>query len=155
MPTFGQRLKELREAENITQEEFGKIFNMSKTAISLYEGDKRFPDQDLLKAFRKYFDVTLDYLVGISNNSPTNDIKAPFNEKKITTKENLDLIRGKYIEDKKPRLSIYSDEDLDNFIFDINNEKYLRLAKNLKERGISPEDILSFTLKNTIEFKNA
>ncbi len=72
MQTFGMRLRSLREEKEITQEELGKLFSVTKTAISLYESDKRFPDQDTLIKLAAFFNVSVDYLLGVS------DEKGPF-----------------------------------------------------------------------------
>ncbi|MCG8501992.1 MAG: helix-turn-helix domain-containing protein [Firmicutes bacterium] len=85
---LGKRLKELRVENNLTQEEFGKNFNLRKSTISQYESGKSRPDDDLKKSFAKFFNVTIDYLLGNS------DIRNPYEEDKsvIPTKayHNLD-----------------------------------------------------------------
>ncbi|HBG4564248.1 TPA: helix-turn-helix transcriptional regulator, partial [Clostridioides difficile] len=65
--TFGNRLKDLRTEKRITGEEFGKILNVTKVAVSNWESDRRFPDQNTLKKIADYFDVSIDYLLGRSN----------------------------------------------------------------------------------------
>ncbi|EQF23650.1 helix-turn-helix family protein [Clostridioides difficile CD160] len=65
--TFGNRLKNLRSEKRITGEEFGKILNVTKVAVSNWESDRRFPDQDTLKNIADYFDVSIDYLLCRSN----------------------------------------------------------------------------------------
>lgn len=62
--TFGQRLRELRTSKKITQTELGKILGVSKVSISGYENDTREPDQQALKTLSRYFDVSIDYLLG-------------------------------------------------------------------------------------------
>lgn len=64
----GKRLKELREKKNLTQEELGKILNLNKSTISHYENDSRTPDLDKLERFANYYDVDLNYIVGLDNN---------------------------------------------------------------------------------------
>jgi len=65
--TFGERLKELRMELDMDQDEFGEIFNKSKSSISSYENNKRVPSLELVKKFAEYFNVTTDYLLGISD----------------------------------------------------------------------------------------
>lgn len=71
--TFGQRFKELRLEKNYTQQELVDDFNksydysFSKAAISQYENDKRIPETEALIKFAFYFDVSLDYLLGLSS----------------------------------------------------------------------------------------
>lgn len=67
MNTIGDRLKYLRERENLKQVELAKIFsqknfNITSAAISQYESNKRKPDTDILAMYADYFDVSIDWL---------------------------------------------------------------------------------------------
>lgn len=73
---FKERLKQLRKEKGLIQKELADIFHMQNTAISKYELGERNPDQETLIALAKYFDVSLDYLTGIS------DIRNPYKEDK-------------------------------------------------------------------------
>ena len=64
---FSERLKELRIEKNVGQVELAKQINVSKGIISLWENNLREPKLSNLIALAKYFDVTIDYLVGLSN----------------------------------------------------------------------------------------
>ena len=57
-------LKKLREDKGLTQTDLGEIFGLTKTAISLYENDKRGIDSKLAVSLADYFGVTTDYLLG-------------------------------------------------------------------------------------------
>ena len=46
MSTLGERLKLIRKENNLTQEELGKIFGLTKYSISLYENNKTSPSDD-------------------------------------------------------------------------------------------------------------
>ncbi len=46
---FGERLKTLREELNLTRDELADKMNISYSAISKYETNVRFPDQEMLK----------------------------------------------------------------------------------------------------------
>ncbi|MGO0884822.1 helix-turn-helix domain-containing protein [Clostridioides difficile] len=84
--TFGNRLKNLRSEKRITGEEFGKILNVTKVAVSNWESDRRFPDQDTLKNIADYFDVSIDYLLCRSN------IRNTINDEVIKTNTTFDII---------------------------------------------------------------
>lgn len=60
--TFGQKLRELRSNKKMTQEELGKLLNVSKVSISGYENDTREPDKGSIKKLAEFFDVSTDYL---------------------------------------------------------------------------------------------
>ena len=76
------RIKELRLAKNITQEELGKVLNVQKAAISKYENGRVDPSIEVLKLASKFFDVSTDYLLGRSD-SPIVSCASPSKEKTI------------------------------------------------------------------------
>lgn len=63
---FKVRFKELRIEKGISQEKFGKLLNMSKMAISHWEKGHSEPSIEQLKIIAKFFDVSVDYLIGFS-----------------------------------------------------------------------------------------
>lgn len=63
----GERLKKLREEMNLTQIELGKVFNISHSTINRYENGLRQPDNETLINMSNFFNVSVDYLLGISN----------------------------------------------------------------------------------------
>lgn len=62
--TFGTRIRELRKMKRMTQEELGKIAGVSKVSISGYENETRQPDQETLLKFADFFNVSVDFLLG-------------------------------------------------------------------------------------------
>lgn len=64
---FAQRLKELRKARNLTTPELAKEIGLSKQAISQFENEANYPHCNTLCTLADYFDVSLDYLVGRSD----------------------------------------------------------------------------------------
>ena len=48
----------------LSMKQFGAIFGLAESTISLYETGKRDPDNNTLIAFANYFNVSLDYLLG-------------------------------------------------------------------------------------------
>lgn len=64
---FFDRLKELRIEKGIGQIELAKAINVSKGIISLWENGLREPKLSNLIALAKFFEVSLDYLVGLEN----------------------------------------------------------------------------------------
>jgi len=70
MPTdniLGKRIKSLRYEANLTQEQFGKIFGLAKSTVSQYESGSSRPDDELKKKFATYFNVSLDWLLGLTD----------------------------------------------------------------------------------------
>ncbi len=62
---FCEKLKELRMENNIGQVELAKALNLSKGIISLWENGLREPKLSNLIALAVFFDVSIDYLVGL------------------------------------------------------------------------------------------
>ena len=66
------RLKELRKNKKITQLKLALDLNMSQNSVSRYENGEREADYASLIAFADYFDVSIDYLLGRTDNPKTN-----------------------------------------------------------------------------------
>lgn len=69
---FSERLVSLRKERNITQKQLAAELNLSEVGIQNYEGERRKPAYDVLLALADYFDVSLDYLVGRTDNPEIN-----------------------------------------------------------------------------------
>ena len=59
----GNKLKRLRENKNLLQKELANIIGISLSSISMYERGERQPDNETLKKFSKFFNVSIDYLL--------------------------------------------------------------------------------------------
>lgn len=64
---FSLRLKELRQERGIGQIELAKKLEVSKGIISLWENGLREPNMYSLIKLAKFFNVTIDYLVGLED----------------------------------------------------------------------------------------
>ena len=62
---FKNKLKELRLEKNIGQVELSKAIGVSKGIISLWENGLREPNMYSLIALAKFFNVSIDELVGL------------------------------------------------------------------------------------------
>ena len=67
MFNFGEHLKTLRKSHNITQKQLAHAINASERGIQQYELGERKPSYDSLIALADYFEVSIDYLVGRSD----------------------------------------------------------------------------------------
>ncbi|MGG2105504.1 helix-turn-helix domain-containing protein [Lysinibacillus pakistanensis] len=70
---LGKRLKMLRTEKKITQEELGKVVNVTKVSISGYENGNRTPDTETLQKLADFFDVSTDYLLGRADTRNENE----------------------------------------------------------------------------------
>ena len=62
------RLKYLRKERNISQLKLALDLNMNQNSISRYENSEREADYETLIKFADYFGVSLDYLLGRTEN---------------------------------------------------------------------------------------
>ena len=72
MSNLADRIKELRLLKHMTQTEFGNVFGIVKSTISLYESGKSTPNDQIKTKMCEYFDVSMDYLLGLT------DVKLPY-----------------------------------------------------------------------------
>ena len=66
------RLKELRKSRNISQITLAMALSMNQNSISRYETGEREADYATLIAFADYFNVSIDYLLGRTDNPKVN-----------------------------------------------------------------------------------
>ena len=62
------QLKKLRKERNISQLKLALDLNMNQNSISRYENGEREADYETLIKFADYFGVSLDYLLGRTEN---------------------------------------------------------------------------------------
>lgn len=65
---FSERLADLRKSNAVTQKQLAMKTGISEIGIRSYEGRRRQPTADKLIAIADFFNVSLDYLVGRSDN---------------------------------------------------------------------------------------
>ena len=67
-----QRIRNLREDKDMTQNQIAKILKMSQTGYSKYEtGENDLPTSILIK-LADYYNVSIDYLLNRTDNPKTN-----------------------------------------------------------------------------------
>lgn len=100
--SFGKRLKNLRIEKNLTQQQLAEKLNVSKANISKYESDIIEPNINLINQISKLFDVSSDYLLGITIIKKPIDTLASHS---IEGYENLNDEDRQYIDDLINRLN--------------------------------------------------
>lgn len=78
---FSSRLRHLRQKYKLTQGELAAVLGLKATAISNYESRRNEPSFEKLILLSEYFNVSCDYMLGITdstlrigNNNLNNDI---------------------------------------------------------------------------------
>ena len=72
----------LRKKSGLSQKEFADLFNVHQTAVSQWETGKTTPDKETLIKIANYFGVSIDYLLG--NTEQKEKASIPKDEREIT-----------------------------------------------------------------------
>lgn len=67
MAQFSDRLRELRQSVNLSQQKLAERLGLSTSSVKKYELGDREPKIEMLEAIADFFNVDLDYLVGKSD----------------------------------------------------------------------------------------
>lgn len=110
---FGKKLKELRLANNLSQAEFAKRIGIKQSAVTAYEKELKLPGSANLIKIAEVFNVSVDYLLGLT----------PEKRRNLGTSPTIDSIIHRPIIGGKP----VSDEELK--VFTEIMEKLIRITK--------------------------
>ena len=72
MATLSDRLQQLKIEKKLLQKDIAKDNNLSLRAYQYYERGERNPTSDILIKLADYFHVSIDYLVGRTDNPKVN-----------------------------------------------------------------------------------
>lgn len=86
---LGDMLKDLRNRNNKNQEELADYLGVKRQTYGAYERNVSLPDLDALKKIAKYFEVSTDYLLGLSNYQ----LEETFNQN-VTNRQNIQTYRA-------------------------------------------------------------
>ena len=64
---FGERLKYLRAEKGIGQNLLSRYLNLSNASVSYWETGKQIPSAEVVYKLALFFNVSADYLLGITN----------------------------------------------------------------------------------------
>lgn len=67
MLTFGERLRMARERKGLSQLDVYKATNIGNKSLSRYENNKTAPDPEAMKMLIKLYDVSADFILGLSD----------------------------------------------------------------------------------------
>lgn len=87
-PTFGERLKEARKKQGLTQEQLAQKIGVAKSTLTGYEKDNREPDLFKIKKILEVLNVDSDYLLGIERNK-----KPPETENSDSEEEFIERVK--------------------------------------------------------------
>lgn len=61
---LGERIKNLRKENELTQEEFANAMNVSPAAVTMWETGRRTPAMSTIREIADFFNCNVDYLLG-------------------------------------------------------------------------------------------
>ena len=91
---IGERLKELRKLNNLSQEQVAKELNITRQAISKWETDKTMPDIENIILLSKLYNVSLESIMGEEEEKNIEESEKPIPQynKKVTENELLGIL---------------------------------------------------------------
>lgn len=107
MIKFGSRLKLLRKHLGITQKDLAEHFLLDRSTISKYEKDLMLPESKLLISLASFFNVSIDYLLGIT------DIKKDLNFDNLSLQDKCGLMISQKLYDSGFRIT---ENDIDDLV---------------------------------------
>ena len=87
--TFKQRLKQLRKQQELTQEQLAEKIHISLHTVQRWESGKSLPAVDILLTLSQFFNVSTDYLTGVSNRKKSSNSKVAVKKKVAETKNTI------------------------------------------------------------------
>ncbi len=66
---FGEIIQTLRQSRNINQVQLAKALNVSKQTVSNWENNNIMPSIEMLLSIARYFSVSTDYLLELTDRS--------------------------------------------------------------------------------------
>lgn len=130
---LANRIKELRKNKGYTQKELASLLGIGQTTIANYEQGTRVPDTEKLNKMADLFEITLDYLLGRSEeiSASNKEFKSRDIDIKSAGKDYLDfLLKGENTKARKLILDLQEEGiNIEYIYFNI-------LAKVLKEVGV-------------------
>jgi len=93
MSRFGDILSELREDRGLTQKQLAELFHVSTSAISALETGYRNPSSEMLVNIAVYFDVTTDYLLGLTKSPVSINALTEQVQQSLSVAELIEMLR--------------------------------------------------------------
>jgi transcriptional regulator with XRE-family HTH domain len=123
---LGERLVELRKEKKLTQEDIAKKLHLTRSTYAQYEVDRRVPEYATLQKLADYFNVSIDYLVGRSNDRKAGEPRDAaellnnFLEFELTDEEIMERMTFKVDN------MVLSDEEVLDFIAFVRAKRFMK-----------------------------
>ncbi len=103
---FSERIRKIRLNNNMTMDELAKLFNITKSRISMWENNGVVPREEILIKLSKYFNVSIDYLLG----NEKIEVNVPENQRLKRIRCGLDKLDNKRLEKAEFVLKVVFDD---------------------------------------------
>ena len=124
---FPARIVAIRKQHKLTQETLAMLLGVTRSAVSLWEIDKRVPDIEMLKKIATTFHVSVDWLLGRVD-SPDDSLIPVTTEPIDHTAERAN---NPAMDEILDNLQLMSQDDIENF------RRLTRSVVNRKTKGVS------------------
>ncbi len=145
----GKRLKSLRESKKLTQKELADKFYMKGNSYGMYESGKNRVPLEVLVELSKYYEVSTDYILGLSDRMKGND---GWSYKRYVTDDNFDISKyvGRVTIGRNAYVNIVDDgmgwsDFQTRYLGDLKSvDEYLQLVKEEYEKltGLEQEEFI-------------
>jgi transcriptional regulator with XRE-family HTH domain len=122
--TLGRRIRKLREGLDLSQIELAARLSVANSTISQWEADKRVPDSVMLERLADLFNVSVDYLLGRT------DDRSPVRSRNTPNDSLPDWLKK-----LPPEMQEFVKEESQH------GWPYLRLARGLKMQDLTKEEL--------------
>lgn len=95
MVDFGDRLKQLRLQGGLTQQQLADRLGVTKSVISYYELQERYPSPEVFTKLASVFHVSTDYLLGLEHKGEYIDLSGLDEEDIVTIKRLVSSLKEK------------------------------------------------------------
>lgn len=109
MNKLGERLNKLRQERGLTQQELADLFHISNSTISSYETGNRIPDVEFLLKLSKFYNISSDYIIGLSDSRLPLDIMNSIVADQVSYQSVIEKIQKLPVERKRTLLAILDD----------------------------------------------
>lgn len=148
MEFFNKNIKYLRNKYNMSQSQFGKIFNKASNTITQWENGTRQPKIDLLVKIAEYFNISLKELMDTDLTIPSNNLND--NNNLIAIYGYASCGQGKFNDDE----IIGTEEVPNSWIKGNKSDYFLTYACGDSMIGASIPDGALLFFKKTTEIEN-
>ena len=127
MLNFGNRLKQLRNSKQLTQQDLATLMGLSRATIAGYESTGKQPDQEKTLWLADYFNVSTDYILGRTDDPiPVRNLDQDLYDEHDYAKELEALLDDEPLRTEFQDYDEWSEEEKRNLLNFIKGQKALK-----------------------------